>query len=171
MTNKLTNALFIIYLIVLYWILLFKLGVRFSYMGNMRSINLIPFGEPLILNGKVDYGESILNVIIFVPLGIYTGILFRRWTIGKKVFFFFLISLICEVLQYVLGIGTSDITDIITNTSGGIIGLMIYKAIEKIFNNSAKAQKFINIIAATGTVLMIVLLLLLKLNMLPIRYQ
>ena len=169
-TNKVTTVLFIIYLIALFWILLFKLGVRFSYMGN-RSVNLIPFSEPLILNGKIDVGEIILNVVIFVPLGIYAGVLFKRWTFGTKLFFFFLISLMFEGLQFILRVGAFDITDIITNTLGGIIGLMIFKAIEKAFKNSFKAQKFINIIAAIGTVLTILLLLLLKMNMLPVRYQ
>ena len=56
--NKVTTVLFIIYLIALFWILLFKLGVRFSYMEN-RSVNLIPFSEPLISNGKIDVGEII----------------------------------------------------------------------------------------------------------------
>lgn len=168
--NKLTNVLFVIYLLALYWILLFKLGVRFSYMGN-RSVNLIPFSGPLILNGKVDFGEIIMNVIVFVPLGIYTVILFERWTLGRKLSFFILVSLLVEGLQYILAVGAFDITDIITNTSGGIIGLVIFKAVEKTFKNRLKAQKFVNIIAATGTVLMLLLLLLLKMNMLPVRYK
>jgi glycopeptide antibiotics resistance protein len=169
-TNRLTTVLLIIYLIALYWILLFKLGVQFSYMAN-RSVNLIPFSEPLIVNGKVDPGEIILNVVIFVPLGIYAAALFEKWSIGKKLFFFCLISLIVEGLQFILAVGAFDITDIITNTLGGIIGLIIFKAIEKVFNNSVKAQKFINIIAAMGTVLMTLFLLLLKMNMLPVKYQ
>ncbi|HUQ66690.1 MAG TPA: VanZ family protein [Flavitalea sp.] len=169
-TNKLTYILFIIYLIALFWILLFKLGVRFSYMGN-RSINLIPFYKSSISNGKIDVGEIILNVVIFVPLGIYAGILFKRWTTANKLFFFFIISVILESLQLILKIGAFDITDVITNTLGGIIGLMTFKAIHKLFHNSEKAQKFINIIAAIGTVLMISLLILLKLNRLPVRYQ
>ena len=164
-TNRLTTVLFIIYLIALYWILLLKLGVRFSYMGNRRA-NLIPFSEPLILNS-----ENILNVVIFVPLGIYAAILFERWISGKKLLFFFLLSLLVEGLQYILRVGAFDVTDMITNTLGGVIGLMIFKAVEKAFNNSVKAQKFINIIAAIGTVLMILLLLLLKMDMLPVRYQ
>jgi len=168
--NGLTRVLFTIYLIVLSWTLLFKLGVRFSYMGN-RRINLIPFNEPLILNGKVDVGEIILNVVIFVPLGIYAGMLFKRWFFGKKLFFFFLISFILEGLQFILAVGAFDITDIITNTSGGVIGLLVFKAIGKAFNNSFKAEKFINLIAAIGTALMILLLLLLKMNMLPVRYK
>ena len=162
-TNKLTSVLFIIYLIVLFWILLFKLGVRFSYMEN-RIVNLIPFA-------KIDVAEIILNVVIFVPLGIYAGVLFERWGFVKKLFFFFLISLMFEGLQFIFKIGAFDITDIITNISGGIIGSLIFETIEKLFNNSVKSQKFITIIAAIGTALMISLLLLLKLNMLPVRYQ
>ena len=170
-TSKLTLVLFIIYLIALFWILLFKLGVHFSYMGISRSVNLIPFSEPLILNGKIDFGEMIMNVIIFIPLGIYAGILFKKWIIGKKLFLFFLISLIIEVFQFILAVGVFDITDIINNTLGGIIGLMIYKGIEKIFKNSVKAQKIINIIATIGTIAMILFLFLLKTNRLGIRCQ
>jgi glycopeptide antibiotics resistance protein len=164
-TNKLTIVLFGIYLIALFWILLFKLGVQFSYMGN-RSVNLIPFSD-----SKIDVSEIILNVVICVPLGIYAGVLFKRQTLGTKLSFCFLISSMFEVLQFILRVGAFDVTDIISNTLGGIIGVMIFKAVEKLFKNSVTAQKFINIIAAIGTVLMISLLLLLKMNKLPIRYQ
>lgn len=163
--NRLTTTLFIIYLIALYWILLLKLGVRFSYMGSRRT-NLIPFSEHVLLNS-----QNILNVIIFVPLGIYLGILFERWIFAKTLFFVFFVSLIVEVLQYILRLGAFDVTDIITNTLGGSIGIMILKAIEKVFNNSGKTKKLVNIIAATGTIIMILLLVLLKKNMLPIKYH
>ena len=164
-TNRLTTVLFIIYLIALCWILLFKLGVQFSYMDN-RRVNLIPFGKHFTLNAEV-----ILNVLIFVPLGVYTGILFKKWHLGRKLSSIFFASLIVEGLQYLLAIGAFDITDIITNTLGGTIGLLIYKVIEKVFGASAKAQKFINLIAAFGTTVVIIFLLLLKLDMLPIRYK
>ncbi|MEO7984614.1 MAG: VanZ family protein, partial [Bacteroidota bacterium] len=133
-TNKLTSVLFIIYLMAICWILLLKLGVRFSYMGK-RSVNLIPFSEPLSLNA-----ENILNVIVFVPLGIYAGVLFSRWIVGKKLIFFVLLSFLIEGLQYILRVGAFDVTDILTNTSGGIIGLIIFTAIEKAVNNSEKTQ-------------------------------
>jgi glycopeptide antibiotics resistance protein len=164
-TNRITAVLFVIYLLALYWILLLKLGVRFSYMGT-RTLNLIPFSERLILTS-----ENILNVIIFVPLGIYTGILFRRWLFGKKLLFFFLLSLVIEGLQYTLRIGVFDVTDLLTNTLGAVIGLMVYKGFDNAFNNSVKVQKFINLLATAGTVLMILLLVLLKMNLLPVRYQ
>ena len=163
--NWLTILLFIIYLIVITWILLFKLGVHFSNMGK-RNLNLIPFNDRFILSSG-----NISNVVIFIPLGLYVGILFERWSFGKKILFFFLISFIVEALQYILRIGISDVTDIITNTLGGVIGLLLFNVIEKAFNNRIKAQKFINIIAAAGTFLMILLLVLLKMNMLPVKYR
>lgn len=168
--DKLTNGLFIIYLIVLCWILLFKLGVRFSYMEN-RIVNLIPFREVLLSTGQIDIGESILNIVIFIPLGIYAGLIFKRWTLVNKILLFFLMSLLFEGLQFVIRIGAFDTTDITTNVSGGILGLMIFRSIEKLFNNTIKSQKFINLVSAIGTMLIVSMLLLLKLNMLPIRYQ
>jgi glycopeptide antibiotics resistance protein len=162
--SRLTIVLLTIYSIALCWILLFKLGVRFTYMEN-RRVNLIPFREGFVS------GEIVLNVVIFIPLGIYAGMLFRTWNFGKQLLFFFLVSMMVEGLQFMLAIGAFDVTDVITNTLGGIIGLMLFIAVEKAFNNRVKAQKFINTIAAITTVLMILLLLLLKMNMLPVRYQ
>lgn len=162
--NYLTIVLFIIYLMVLFWILLYKFGVRFSYMTH-RNVNLIPFYHPL------DYTEIILNILIFVPFGLYTGILLKNWTILSKLLCFFLLSLMFESLQYLLRIGAFDVTDIIANTTGGTIGLILFYIIGKLFNNNKRAQKFINIIALIGTLFLIILLVLLKLNKLPIQYQ
>jgi glycopeptide antibiotics resistance protein len=163
-TYKLTKVLFIIYLIALFWIIVLKFNIQFSYTGNLRRINLIPYSEPLILNGKLDYGEMILNILIFVPLGVYAGILFNRRVIGRNLFIIFLISFLCEGFQFILGIGAFDITDIINNILGGLIGLMICKGIEKAFRNTIKARKFINVIALIGTILIILLVFLLKIK-------
>lgn len=165
--NKLTILLFVIYLIALAWILLSKLGVSFSYMEN-RQINLFPF-DNLIKYGKIDLIETIMNVVIFVLLGIYSGILFKKWIAGRKVLFFFLFSLFIEAIQYIFRFGSFDITDTVTNTLGGIIGLLIFIVIEKIFKN--KSQKFINIVACIGTISMIAFLVLLKAGKLWIKYQ
>ena len=163
--NKLGILLFAIYLIVLFWILIFKLGVHFSYMRK-RNFALLPFHE-----GKIDITEIILNIAVFVPLGIYVGVLCKRWSLGKKLLSFFLLSLMIESIQFIFRVGAFDTTDIITNTIGGTIGLIIFLIIEKIFNNTVRTEKFINTIALIGTVLIVSLLVMLKMNMLPIRYQ
>jgi len=131
-----------------------------------RSINVVPFNESEILDG-----ENILNVLIFVPLGVYVGILFERSNFARNIFLCFLATFIVEGLQVILAVGAFDVTDIITNTLGGIIGLILFKVMEKIFKGRVKAQKTINVISAIGTILMILLLVLLKMDMLPIMYR
>lgn len=164
-SDKLTKSLVVIYLIVLVWIILLKLGVEFSYM-EARRINWIPFA-----NGYYSMLETIMNVVIFIPLGIYVGILLRNGLFRMKLFLFFLTSLLLEVLQYLFKFGTFDITDLMTNMTGGIIGYLLFLAVNKLYQNPLKAQKTINLIFGTGTILLISLLIMLKLNMLPIRYQ
>ncbi|NHE56481.1 VanZ family protein [Cyclobacterium plantarum] len=133
---------------------------------GIKSTNFIPFNEPVIFTG-----ENILNVLVFVPLGIYIGALFTRWIFGKKNFFLFLLSLLVEDLQYLFRIGAFDVTDLMTNTLGGVIGLLVFSGLERAFHNGIKAQKFINFIAVPATILLILLLVLLKMNPFPVRYQ
>ncbi len=163
LANKLTTLLLVIYSVVLFWIIVLKLNISFSYKGT-QNVNLIPFREPLLYNGRIDYNEIFLNILIFVPLGLYVGILFKKLSISRKIFSFFMVSLFCEVCQFILRIGAFDITDIINNTLGGIIGLLFFKVLEKAFNSPVKAQKLINIIATICTIIIVSTLLYLKIN-------
>lgn len=168
--NKVTVVLFFIYLMILLWILLFKLGVQFSYMEE-RRVSLVPFYHHFVTGGKLDISETIFNIIAFVPLGVYSGILFRGWGLYKKGFLFFMISVIIEILQYVFKIGAFDSTDVVTNTFGGFAGLLFVYVPFKYSKNNSKVQASINGIAAFVTALVIIFLALLKLDMLPVRYQ
>lgn len=163
LANKLTALLLIIYSVVLFWIIVLKLNISFSYKGT-QNVNLIPFREPLLYNGRIDYNEIFLNILIFVPLGLYVGILFKKLSHAQKIFSFFMVSLLCEVCQFILKIGAFDITDIINNTLGGIIGLVLFQGLTKFFGNAQKAQKLVNIIATIGTIVIVSTLLYLKIN-------
>lgn len=163
--NRFTAVLFAIYLATICYILLFKLGVRFSY-GAERNVNLVPFYQSAVLTA-----ENILNAVIFVPFGIYTAILFYRWHFGTRILLLFIMSLVVEGLQFVLGIGAFDATDIVANTLGGIVGVLLFAAMAAVVKDRVKAQTIINVVAALGTAVILVLLFLLKMNMLPVRYQ
>lgn len=119
-------VLFFIYLAILVWIILFKFVFSWDDLPHLRSINLIPYGESVIINGKLDISELWQNVLAFVPLGIYLGMLNPKGKVWKKIVLIAITSLILEVFQYILAVGASDITDLINNTIGGIIGLLIY---------------------------------------------
>ncbi|WP_264317392.1 VanZ family protein [Paraclostridium bifermentans] len=61
-------------------------------------------------------------------------------------------SLAFECVQYILGLGATDTTDIITNTVGGLIGIGIYTVIEKVFTNKVKVK---NLVTICSTVVMV----------------
>lgn len=168
--NRLTAALLFVYLMVLGWVLVLKLGTRFSYMRS-RRVSLVPFREYLVYHSRMDMSQIVLNILIFVPLGVYTGMLFPQWKPGAKIFFFFLVSFAVEMAQYILAIGAFDSTDIITNTTGGILGYILFTMVERMRNSHLAAQRAINFIALAGTACMVLLLVLLKLDMLPVRYR
>ncbi len=95
-SKNLTRFLFILYLIVLTWVILFKMELDFSLLKNMndRSINLIPFAESVTINGKTDISEILLNVIVFIPFGIYISMLHKPWNFIQKIIPIFCVSLL-----------------------------------------------------------------------------
>lgn len=157
-TRKLTGALLIIYLIVLSWIILFKMQFDISLLMkmNFRSINLIPFADSLIVNGKVDISEILLNIIAFIPFGMYLSMLNRKWSFMQKILPIFGVSLLYEVLQYIFAIGGSDITDLLGNTFGGIIGIGAFFTLQRLLGK--KTVRILNTLATIGTVIVVVFL-------------
>ena len=149
------------YLLVLTWIIVFKLQFSFSGLPAIRNINLIPFGESVIVNGKISFTELIKNVIVFIPFGILISVLRDKETFIKKIIPIVLTSLLFEVLQFIFGIGASDITDVINNSLGGVIGIAIAFGISKIFKNSWK--KIINIVSIIFAVILVLFILVLVL--------
>lgn len=155
MKNKRTfllHLLFVFYLAALTWIILFKMAISYDTIDHgIRSLNLIPFKGAMITNGKINFSEMIDNILVFCPFGIYIGVLYRRWNLSEKVLAFFSVSLIYEVLQYIFAIGRSDITDVIMNTAGGIVGLLVYSFLHKICRNERVTEIVIFVCAAFGT--------------------
>lgn len=160
---SLTLLLAIIYVIALYWIIVLKFNITAYHEKVTGNINWIPYREA-VLYGNLDLVETLLNILIFIPLGLYTGVMLRGWNFGQKVLLFFSLSFLFETSQYVLEVGAFDITDLINNTLGGIVGLTIYSILVKSFKNVLKTQKFINILCLVGTVLVFSFLLFLKMN-------
>ena len=159
---NLTRILFAVYTLILAWILLFKMSFSIDELYKNRSINIIPFMGSVIVNGKIDTSEIINNIIVFIPVGIYVCMLKKDWSILKKISVGFFISLGIEVLQFVLAIGATDITDLIGNTLGGIIGIGVFYLFSKVFKN--KTNKIINILASIATILLIALISILVLG-------
>jgi glycopeptide antibiotics resistance protein len=143
-TKSLTKAFFVVYLLVLLWLVLFKFSSDpFSVLSNYqtRSLNLIPFAD--ISPAHLD--ETLYNVIAFMP--------FDFW---RKLAYIGAFSIAIEITQFIFAIGRTDINDVITNTLGGLVGLLLYRLGDKYVDN----EKLDKTIIVTGAALLVILLLL-----------
>jgi glycopeptide antibiotics resistance protein len=114
--------LFALYLVLLTWIVMWKLEVPYVGGGELRQIKLVPFA-PSACDGASEPSEVVANVLLFLPFGLYLGLLAPTWRWWKAAGLVAGASLALEVAQYAVAVGSSDVTDLITNTTGGIAGL------------------------------------------------
>jgi len=144
MGKILYRGLLALYLAIIIWLVLFKLKFNISSVLNYhhRSLNLIPFAAPSIVNGRINFGEMIYNCIFFIPFGLLLNVNFKKIGFLPKLVFVMVFSLTAELIQFIFAIGATDITDVITNTVGGFLGLKLYNLSNK-YINSEKLDKFI----------------------------
>lgn len=136
--------------------MLFKLNFDISkvFDHHHRSLNLVPFAAPSIVNGAINYGEMIWNCVFFIPFGLLLNLNFKRVGFLPKFIIILVFSLVVELLQYILAVGATDITDIITNTLGGFLGLTLYHVSNKYVNE----QKLDRVIISVGALLLVLFL-------------
>lgn len=153
------KGIFLVYLLLLVWVILFKLSFSFEGLVGHRSVNLIPFYYGSDVNTRFHLKEVFYNILIFVPFGLFLRMFEVR---GRVVILYgFLMSLLFEMLQYLWGIGASDITDLIGNTTGVLAGVIFYFVLEKIFQSREKVNRLLMRLAVVGMVLFFCLFLLL----------
>ena len=93
-------------------------GVRLDLFWSYRLFFISPVMRLQILN----------NIWLFVPLG---AMLYRLWPRGYVALIPVLLSLVIETLQLVLGRGLFETDDIISNSLGGLIGVLVCWGIRK----------------------------------------
>ena len=150
-----------IYTVLLSWLVLLKLSPDINSIMEMhsRSLNLIPFAESAVVNGKVNVMEIMMNVVVFIPLGVYVQLFNPKRSIWYRIFPAFLLSLTYECIQYAFAIGASDITDLLMNTLGGMIGIALCVLFLRLFNRMYVAViNGVGILVEAGAFSMIALL-------------
>ncbi len=158
--NALTVIFFLIYFLILSQILFFKNvspGEILSPNRELyRGVNIIPFAtvynyyfSGYFNNSLISNINIIGNIIIFIPLGLFIGIYFSD-KILKPTFSVFMISTLVEITQYVFGLGISDVDDIILNTIGGFIGIILYRFLFKVTKDD-KTVKLLVILSVLGS--------------------
>ncbi len=154
----LSKILLISYLVIVLWLALFKLSLDLSPILNYhtRSLNFIPFSNMFTSGESGSLREIVYNLIAFVPMGLLLSVNCKKANMWQKLALIIAFSILIEAVQYIFAIGASDITDIISNTLGGLLGLILYK----VFNKFIAPEKLDKFIIITGISMLILLLLL-----------
>jgi glycopeptide antibiotics resistance protein len=153
MGKILTRGLLALYLVTLAWLVLLKTSVNLSALlaHHQRSLNLVPFAAPSIVNGRINYGEMVFNCVFFIPFGLLLNVNFKKTGFLPKLTFILAFSVAVELLQFIFAIGATDVTDVITNTAGGFLGLTLYGLSNKFIND----EKLDSIIISGGIVFLL----------------
>ncbi|WP_192987670.1 VanZ family protein [Carnobacterium mobile] len=126
---------FIFYVILLVHLTVFREENRIGNVElsirSLDQINLTPFVHTFKLTEGVtlfDYYYNLYgNILWFIPMGFGTAYLMK-----KKPFFFktlligFSVSFSIETMQFLFQTGIADIDDLIFNTTGTLVGLLLY---------------------------------------------
>ena len=144
------------YLFLLTWLVLFKFAFTIEEIPHLRQLNLIPFHYETSVKPIMHIKEVVYNILVFVPAGVYFTAFFgeRKWWEGIGASF--LISLSFEIIQWIFSIGVSDITDLLGNTLGGVLGTLLFVLFGKIL--SKKRMRVINVVGAVVEIVGIALL-------------
>lgn len=120
----LSKTVLSIYLLFLLWLVLFKFSLHIpeTFDFHIRGLSLVPFSDI----AKDGWRDVIYNFVLFVPLGMLWGVNLKRTAFWRKLLYIFLFSLSIELIQCIFAIGITDITDLATNTGGGLLGLTLY---------------------------------------------
>lgn len=159
---KIIHVLFALYMYALFKIILFKFGsmdmaflwqqLKYS-LGNPDTIinrlqqgNLIPFHEiSRTIHEVSNHGlfNLIGNIAIFMPFGIFLGLMARSNRISSVgVFLRSLgLSLCLESAQLLFAIGSFDVDDLMLNSSGGVMGFIAFKLCSSLFGSYVPLTK------------------------------
>lgn len=123
------NTLMYVYLSSVLFFTLMPIIAKLPFILNhpYTPMNMVPFVDVLL--GRGDFlRQVVLNVIMTIPFGfLYPLTRGRNPGLFKTVSRCFLLSLGIELLQPLIdGCRSADITDLITNAAGSVIGYGFY---------------------------------------------
>ncbi len=134
--NRTKTALYFVFAIYLAAVYLFVGMPTLQFMRFDVSLTLMPF-LPMI----ADFKNTILNIILFVPLGIMLPFLWKKYnTLKATAVFGFKMSLTIELLQ-LFTFRATDINDLIANTLGTLFGYFLFRMISHLIPSVRNVTK------------------------------
>ena len=157
MAKKTLN--FILYAIAFLYIfvtldLLFRFNIIAGLVDRSRSYNLIPFAtiSRFLNSGRQTMSQSAVmnifgNIGVFIPFGLYLQLFLKNKSFKKSFLILIVAGISIELIQLVLGVGVCDIDDLILNSLGGVIGIILYKIASLFSKDENKAKASVTILS------------------------
>lgn len=135
-----SKVMFGVYIIGLIYFLFFAESTGRTFEGRTYHYNLVLFKE---IGRFLKYRESlgvmavmlnlVGNVVAFIPFGFFLPVIKCKCrSFFYMVFFSFEFSLLIETIQLISKVGSFDVDDLLLNTIGGVIGYLIFSALNHI---------------------------------------
>lgn len=121
---------------VLVWLLTnYSILLLFFTVLGRRSLDYYRYNfefcysykEVFLLKDYALASQIIVNILMFIPVGLICGIIKKQHTILKSLLYGILMSVTIEVLQLVLRCGYFEFDDLLSNIIGTLIGCVMIK--------------------------------------------
>ncbi|MBR2812227.1 MAG: VanZ family protein [Solobacterium sp.] len=140
--QMLIGTVFSAYLMMVAMITLSPVIVSLPLVFNhpYRPINLVPFVD--VIHERGDFMRQVyLNILMFVPFGFLCPMFRNKAGFLDTLVPAFLTSLTIELVQPLVSWRIADITDLITNTSGAVIGWLIFTMLRALISLFGKKKR------------------------------
>lgn len=151
--RRVLAILFAVYIVLLVWLVMWKFEAPWVADGAGRDIKLIPYVATATA-GANSPTEVLENTAIFIPFGIYLPLVAPKWRWWSAGAVIVSVSVVLEVSQYILAVGSSDTADLIDNTLGGLIGIALVAVIRQ--SCGARTATLVTRVGLVGTVIAVV---------------
>ena len=129
--KKFTRLVFIIYIIGVLSLTFIVRETMILRTPDNRGVVLEPFCEIGAMlhqpNHFFWFMQIFLNILLFVPFGFLLPMISERF---RSLWFTtvtgFIFSVGIETMQYITGRGLTEVDDVINNTSGALVGYILY---------------------------------------------
>ena len=134
---------------VLYFTMLWRTGgFTGSYEMHLNLVPLFWIWEPLVIGKDFYLQQVILNIFLFVPLGLMLPIIWRSCKMKNVLTVASVVTLGIELIQPFFGRCT-DIDDVLLNIAGAMIGYTFMKRINNRYCHKCHAGKWAHLAMLT----------------------
>ncbi len=156
---------FVIYCLVLIWVITFKCNMEFSIFMSKLSMGSMTLAERAEwsfchfrfngdgpVNTKDAVEDILVNISLFLPVGALLPMILKKKKFLKTPIIAFGMSLTFELVQFFSTIGGFTYIDLITNTLGAILGMIIVHFLLKVIKPEVASKILVAADAIFGVV-------------------